>query len=54
MKLKPTGEHRFRRLRDDGELGEEIRFEVGPDGTATRLFRHSNWMARAGAALTTK
>lgn len=50
VKLKPAGEHRFRRLRDDGELGEEIRFEVGPDGTATRLWRHSNWMARAGEA----
>jgi len=22
----------FRRLRDDGELGEEIVFETGPDG----------------------
>ncbi len=50
VKLKPAGEHRFRRLRDDGTLGEEIRFEVGPDGRATRLWRHSNWMARAGAA----
>jgi CubicO group peptidase (beta-lactamase class C family) len=47
VKLKPVGEHRFRRLRDDGELGEEIRFEVGPDGTATRLWRHSNRMDRA-------
>ncbi len=50
VKLKPVGEHRFRRVRDDGELGEEVRFEVGPDGTATRLWRHSNVMARAGGA----
>jgi CubicO group peptidase (beta-lactamase class C family) len=41
------GEHRFRRLRDDGELGEEIRFEVGADGVPTRLWWHSNYDVRA-------
>jgi len=34
--------HAFRRVRDDGSLGEEIRFDVGPDGRATRMWRHSN------------
>ena len=47
VKLKPEGEHRFRRKRDDGSLGEEVRFEVGPDGSATRLWRHSNYLTRA-------
>ena len=50
VKLKPSGEHRFRRIRDDGELGEEIRFEVGPDGVPVRLWRHSYYATRADAA----
>ena len=37
MKLKPSGEHRFRRIRDDGELGEEVVFELGAEQTATRV-----------------
>ena len=50
VKLSPAGEHRFRRLRDDGELGEEIRFEVDATGAVTRLWRHSNAMARVDGA----
>ncbi len=46
LKLKPAGEHRFRRLRDDGTLGEEVRFDVGPDGVPTRVWRHSNYDTR--------
>jgi len=42
IKLKKTGEHTFRRVRDDEELGEEIVFELGPDGRAARLKWHSN------------
>lgn len=42
-KLKHTGAHTFRRVRDDDTLGEEIRFEVGPDGRVTRLWRHGNY-----------
>ncbi len=45
-KLKHTGEHTFRRIRDDGELGEEIVFEVGDDGEVVRLKWHSNYYNR--------
>jgi len=45
-KLRPVGEHRFRRLRDDGALGEEVRFEVAADGTPVRVWRHSNFEER--------
>lgn len=41
-RLRRTGEHTFRRVRDDGSLGETIRFEMGPDGKAARLWVHSN------------
>lgn len=44
--LRPTGPHTFRRVRDDGELGEEIRFDVGADGRATRMWQHSNYSPR--------
>jgi CubicO group peptidase (beta-lactamase class C family) len=39
---RKTGEHTFRRVRDDGTLGEEMRFELGPYGRAARLWLHSN------------
>ncbi|HEY7820509.1 MAG TPA: DUF3471 domain-containing protein, partial [Vicinamibacteria bacterium] len=40
--LKPTGEHRFRRVRkDDGELAEEVVFTV-EGGKVTRFTRHNN------------
>jgi hypothetical protein len=42
IRLKKTGEHTFRRIRKDDTLGEEIVFETGPDGRATRFTRHSN------------
>jgi CubicO group peptidase (beta-lactamase class C family) len=46
-KLKKTGEHTFRRIReDDGELGETFVFDVDGDGTASRFKQHSNWSAR--------
>jgi CubicO group peptidase (beta-lactamase class C family) len=41
-KWKKTGEHRFRRLRTDDSLGEEIVFEMGTVGTAVRFRQHSN------------
>jgi len=41
-KLNPVGEHRFRRVRKDETLGEEIVFEMGPDGRAVRFWQHSN------------
>jgi len=42
-KLKQTGEHRFRRVRDDESLGEEIVFEVDADGKVVCFWRHSNY-----------
>ena len=46
VKLRPTGEHRFRRIRDDGSLGEEVRFDLAADGTPVRVWRHSNYDTR--------
>lgn len=45
-KLKKIEKHTFRRMRDDEELGEEIVFEMGPDGRPTRLKWHSNYYPR--------
>ena len=45
-RLRKTGEHTFRRVRKDGELGEEVKFEMGPDGKATALTWFSNRRAR--------
>jgi hypothetical protein len=36
----------FRRVRDDGELGEKVIFEVGPDGEVTRMIRSSQYSNR--------
>jgi CubicO group peptidase (beta-lactamase class C family) len=47
LKLKPAGEHRFRRIRSDGSLGEEVVFEMGADGRPTRMLQHSNYAVRA-------
>jgi CubicO group peptidase (beta-lactamase class C family) len=46
MKLKKTGEHTFRRVRDDDTLGEEVRFEIGSDGRAVRMWQHGNFNPR--------
>jgi CubicO group peptidase (beta-lactamase class C family) len=45
-KLKKVGEHTFRLVRKDETLGEEVVFEVGPDGKASRFTRHSNFSVR--------
>lgn len=37
QKLRKTGEHSFRRVRNDGGLAEEWRFTMGPDGRAAQL-----------------
>ncbi len=44
VKLKKTGEHVFRRVREDDEeqLGEELVFELAADGTVTGYKQHSN------------
>jgi CubicO group peptidase (beta-lactamase class C family) len=46
VKLKKTGENTFRRIRKDESLGEEIVFEMGPDGRPTRFKQHSNYAPR--------
>ena len=45
VRLKKTGEHVFRRVREDEEdqLGEEFVFDVAQDGTVARYKQHSNW-----------
>jgi hypothetical protein len=45
VKLKKTGEHVFRRVREDDEdqLGEEFVSDVADDGTVNRDKHHSNW-----------
>jgi CubicO group peptidase (beta-lactamase class C family) len=45
-KLRKTGEHTFRRVRKNDALGEELVFEVGQDGKATRLEWHNNFYRR--------
>ncbi len=45
-RLKKTGENRFRRLRKDGTLGEEIVFVMGPDGKPARYTQHNNFLRR--------
>ncbi len=44
-KLEKTGEHRFRRVRDDGELGEEVFFELEND-TVVRLWQNSQYWTK--------
>jgi hypothetical protein len=43
VRLKQTGEHTFRRIRSDEELGEEIVFELDGDGNVVRFKRDSNY-----------
>lgn len=45
-RFRKTGEHTFRRIRKDDTLGEELVFEMGPDGRAKRFLRHSNFRER--------
>ncbi len=45
-KYRQVGEHRFKRIRDDDELGEETFFELGPDGQVVRMVRNSNYSYR--------
>ncbi|MGH8185363.1 MAG: serine hydrolase, partial [Steroidobacteraceae bacterium] len=50
VKLRKSGEHRFRRVRKDDEtLGDEIVFEMGSDGKPTRLRMHSNYYPRVAS-----
>ncbi len=45
-KLKREEGNIFRRVRDDGEPGERVVFEVGPDGQVTRMIRYSQYSNR--------
>lgn len=45
-KLKKTGEDRFRVIHKDETLGEEVVFQMGPDGKASLFMRHSNVLPR--------
>jgi hypothetical protein len=45
-KFQKTGEDTFRRIRKDEALGEDIIFEMGPDGRPTRIKWHSNYYLR--------
>lgn len=49
-KLRKTGENTFRRVRQDGELGEEAVFELGPDGRPARIKWHNNYYPRLDGA----
>jgi CubicO group peptidase (beta-lactamase class C family) len=42
MKLKHVEGNRFRRIRDDETLGEEIVFETDANGNVVRMWQHSN------------
>lgn len=46
IKLKRIGKNIFKRVRKDGNLGEKIVFEPGPDGKVMRLIQHSNYAYR--------
>ena len=46
MELKYTGKDTFRRLRDDGELGEAYEFERDESGSIYRIKRHNNYFSR--------
>lgn len=52
-KLKKVGEHRFRRVRKDDNLGDEIVFDVDAGGKPTRFRMHSNYYPRVTTATTT-
>jgi len=44
-RFEKTGEHRFRRIRDNGELGEELVFELEND-TVVRLWRNNQYATK--------
>ena len=44
--LKHVGDHTFRRIRDDEELGEEFVFEIGADGRVARMWHNDNYQTK--------
>jgi len=45
-KLRRVEGNIFRSVRDDGDLGEKVVFEVGPDGKVTRMIHNSQYSNR--------
>jgi hypothetical protein len=45
-RLRHVEGNTFRRVRDDGELGEAVVFEVDASGQAVRALRHGNASVR--------
>ena len=45
-KLRRVGDNTFKRIRSNGDLGEAVVFELGPDGRVTRMIRNSNYAVR--------
>ncbi len=45
-KLKQVEEHTFRRVRDDGRLGEKFIFALDGHGQVERMIRNSNYSVR--------
>ena len=46
VELTYTGKDTFRRVREEGELGETYKFERDDDGSILRIKRHSNYFTR--------
>jgi len=46
VKLRYIGKDTFRRVRDDGELGETFEFERNETGTVRKIKRHNNYFTR--------
>ncbi len=45
-KYRRSGEHKFRRVRKDGTLGETLTFDMDANGRAVRVWQHSNPSSR--------
>lgn len=44
--LRRVGKNTWRRVRDDGNLGEKIEFELDEEGRVTRFVRFSQYAVR--------
>jgi len=49
MKLKAESPSLFRRVREDGELGERVEFELHADGRVARMIHNNNFSYRVPA-----
>ena len=46
MSMKAESPNVFRRVREDGELGERVEFELGADGRVARMIHNNNFSYR--------